>query len=174
MHQMIKNGLDALGWFDTGRRHRPINMISHPVRWDEEVPLNTLSVVSTDTTDDELELGSNAAENRHIFYIDFFGEDDSIGKHLIHDVRDILRGKLPSIGRSRPVLPVYNWSLATPVGLFNCEIENVLVDHAHDFPKPWQRHWYSARCDVVDIYENEYDEDTETWEDLPDVTWEEL
>lgn len=175
MFQLVLNGLGALGWFDTGARHRPIVMIAEPVRWDEEVQLNTVAVTSTNTTDDELELGSNAAENRHTFYIDFYAEDDSIGRHLIHDVRDVLRGKFPSISRSRPILPVYDFTLATPVETFVCEIENVLVDRAHDFPRAWQRHWFTVRCDVVDVYEDENDDTATTyttWNDFgPLATW---
>lgn len=174
MFQMVKGGLADLGWFDIGRRHRPIDLLAEPVRWDEEVQLNTLSISSTDVSDDELELGSDAAENRHSFYVDFFAEDDSIGKHLIHDVRDILRGKIHAIGRNRPILTVYDYTLATPPALFICEIENVLVDRAHDYPRPWQRHWFSARCDVVDVYESDVDDGVE-FDDLPDdTTWDEL
>lgn len=155
---MLRDSVDALGWRDAGRRHKPVLFRAEPVPWDEEVPLNTVAVSQTDVSGDEVELGSNLSEDRWTFYVDLYAEDESVGTHLAHDIRDILRGKIPSIGRNQPLLPVYNLAGETPEDvLFNCEIEDVLVDRANDFPKSWQRYWYVVRFIIVDYYGDEND-----------------
>lgn len=154
-YQMITTAVEALGWLQPGRRHKPITFRPKPVPFDEEVPFNTLAVSQTDVSGMEAELGSLLTDDTWTFYVDFYAEDESIGKHLIHDVRDALRGMLPSIGRSRPILPVYAYDQATPVVAFYCDIEDVIVDRANDFPKPHQRYWYVCRFDVVDTTSGE-------------------
>lgn len=157
-YEMIRAALSDLGWFDSGRRHEPVTMVAKPVSNDDQVPFNTLTVSSTDVSDDPIEMGSTLSEDRWTFYVDFYGEDDLVARHIVHDIRDVVRGKLPSIGRAGPVLDVYDYRLATPVVLFRCELENVVVDRANTFTRPWQRHWWAVRFDVVDEYADEYDD----------------
>jgi hypothetical protein len=97
-------------------------------------------------------MGSNLGELTTTFWVDFYAEKDSVGKELIYDVRDALRGRIPAIGYDRQVIEVYDWSLATPTYQFSCDVEDVVTDRAHDFPKPWQKHWWTCRFDVVDSY----------------------
>lgn len=158
LYTMVRDALEDLGWFAAGRQHQAINMRPESVPENEQIPLNTLAVSQLDVSDLEAELGSNLTEDRWTFYVDFFAENDVVGKHLIHDVRDILRGKYPSIGRSAPILRVYDYTQATPPVLFTVEIENVVVDQAHDFPQSWRRYWYMARCELVDAYGDEEDD----------------
>jgi hypothetical protein len=155
LYNMIRDSLDALGWFDAGRAHLPIMMIAKPVDTEDEIPLNTLSVSSGDLEGDEWELGSMMAEHSWMFYVDFYGENESVATHLIGDVRDILAGRHPDANRTRTNFPVYDYSLATPTILFYCDIEEVMVDRALDFPRPWQKHWYACRFVVVDYYGRE-------------------
>lgn len=151
--ELIRDNVIALGWMAPGRRHKPVLFRASPVPWDEEVPLNTIAVSQTDVSDDPAELGSNLTDDTWTFYVDLYAEDESVGTHLIHDIRDILRAKMPSIGRSRPILPVRDLAGPNPaVVLFNCEIEDVIIDRANDFPKSWQRYWYVCRFNVVDTY----------------------
>lgn len=157
LYQMLLAALTDLDWFDSGRQHAAINFIARPVANDEEIPLNTVALVDEDQRAIDEELGSVLAEHRWTYYVDFYAEDDVIGKHLIYDVRDILSGRMPSIGRGDPSLEVLDYRQATPSELFTVEIEDVIVDRAHDFPKPWQRHWYAARFSVVDHYGSDTD-----------------
>lgn len=155
--EMIKAAVIDLGWTDPARQHKPIYFSAQPGSWDEEVALNTVAVTQTDVRSEDSEMGSNLQEDRWTFYVDLFAEDESVGTHLIHDVRDILRGKMPSIGRGRPNVTVMDYSLALPAPLFTCDIEDVVIDRANDFPKPWQRYWYVCRFIVVDEYGDEDD-----------------
>jgi hypothetical protein len=152
---MITNSLDALGWLDPGRPHEPLHLRPKPVPLDEEIQLNTLALSDENITERDEELGSLLAEHRQTFYVDFFAENESIGKHLINDIRAIIGGRFGSVGRTRPAFSVYDYTQATPTALFDCELEDIVVDRARDFPKPWQRFWYVCRFDVVDHYGDE-------------------
>lgn len=157
-YEMVRSSMEALGWFDDGRQHSSIEMVRVDPNWDEPTKLNTLALLDSDIVDDDLEMGSNYTEDRWTVYADFYGEDDSIGKHVAGDLRDILRGKMPSIGRSRPIVPVYDFSVTPdPPFLFNVEIENVVLDRSHNATKPWMKHWYSVRAELVDGYGDEDD-----------------
>lgn len=155
LYVMLREALDDLHWFDSGRQHAPIEFNSEPVDPQEKVPINTLAISDEDDSNTEMELGSNLTESSWTFYVDFFAEKDSLGLHLISDVADILAGRMASIGRSDPSFDVYDWTQATPTVLFTCQIEDVFRDKAVTWEKPHQRHWYSVRLQVLDYYGNE-------------------
>jgi hypothetical protein len=148
--ELVRETLQARGWFDSGRAHLPINLLSAPAAWDQPIEYNSLAVVVEDVTDEEGELGSNLMIDSWTAYADFFAENEQVGIHLIHDIRDSLRGKIPSIGRTGAIMPVYDFTLATPVVAFYCNIENVITDRAVGFPQPWMQFMYSARAILVD------------------------
>jgi len=151
-YQTVKDGLTALGWFETGRRHAPINLVDEPQDTDEEVPLNTLAVSDENVRSENWELGSILAEKVRWFYVDLFAESDSLGKHLIGDVADLLEGRFASIGRAGPVIYVYDYRQTTPTAVFTCDVMNLRIDRAHGWNRPWLRHWYSIQFQVVDFY----------------------
>lgn len=153
--EMLRAGLYDLGWFDTGRKHQPINFIVRPPDWTEAVDFNSIAVTLEDVADDDVELGSNLTDDSWTVSVDIYCEKDSVGLSLIGDIRDIIRGKMPSIGRTGPTLPVFDYLAATPSEIFSCGIENVTVDRARNFPKAWQQHWWAARCDLIDTYGDE-------------------
>lgn len=153
--QMIRDSLDALGWFDAGRQHQPINFVVRPAEWEDKVDFNSIAVTCEDVADIDAETGSNLTEDTWTYSVDIYAEDDAVGIHLINDIRDILRGKIPSIGRTGPILPVFDYQAATPTQIFTCDIEDVVVDRARGFTKAWQQHWWAARCDVIDTYGDE-------------------
>lgn len=162
LYRMVEQSLGDLGWFASGRGHKPIDMTPEPQPGDKEIPLNTLVLADEDALmADDLELGSNLAEHAWIFYWDFYAESKPLGIHLIRDIRDILSGRMASIGRTQPRLDVYDWTQATPTVVFHCELEEISVDRARDFPMPWQRHWYTCRVVVVDAYGGEDDPDVD-------------
>jgi hypothetical protein len=162
--KMLRDALDARGWFDTDRRHSPITLISGAYDWDEPIPLNTLSIAAEDLSSDEIELGSNAAEDRWTVWVDFYAESEPLGMDVAHDIRDILRGKMPAIDRIAPIFPVLDFTVdlveppeppEPPPILFYCDIEDVVVDRARGFTRPHERYWYAVRCDIVDEFFDE-------------------
>lgn len=155
LYNMLHDSLDALGWFDAGRNNAAINMIARAVPEDEEIPINTLALSPGDLDAEDWEMGSNLAEHTWIFYVDFYGENDSVATHMIGDVRDILAGRMPDAGRVRPHVPVYDYRDATPSVQFYCEIDEIIIDRAVDFPRPWQKHWWVCRFMITDYYGND-------------------
>lgn len=142
--------LEALGWFDDGRRHAPLEFAAKPEEWMEVVALNTFSITMEDLHEDESELGGVAVDDTHTFFFDFYAENDSLGRHLAWDVHDIAMGKFPSIGRHSPVFDLYDFQAATPAALHQLEVERVAVQKVDGFPRPWQRYWWTVRIDVID------------------------
>jgi hypothetical protein len=110
-----------------------------------------------DIISDEMEMGSTLSEHRWAFYLDFFGENDALSIHMSHDVKDILEGRMASIGRTGAIFTVYDWQQATPPELFTCGITGVSLDRAQNFPKPWQKYWRSVAFIVADEYADEDD-----------------
>lgn len=153
--QMLRDSLEALGWFDDGRQHQAINFVVRPAEWEDKVDFNSIAVTCEDVSDIDAELGSNLTDDTWTFSVDIYCEDDAVGIHLINDIKDILRGKMPSIGRTGPILGVFDYKAATPSQIFRCDIERVVVDRARGFTKAWQQHWWACRCDVIDTYGDE-------------------
>lgn len=155
--KMVSDSLEALGWFQTDRQHKPLNVIAVAID-DEEVPLNTLAFTEDDMVSSEDELGSLMAEHAWTWFIDFYAEDNSVGLHVIQDVKAILEGRMPSIGRGDPHLDVIDFTLATPVKIFSCEIQDVETHKAHGFPRAFQRFWHSVSFTLIDRYGDEEDD----------------
>lgn len=152
---MLRDSLTALGWFTSQASHQPVTFVTEPTQADQAVPLNTLALADDDVGGEDIEMGSGLAEQSWTFFVDFYAENDPIGLHLIRDVKDLLEGRMGSIGRSRPTLIVKDWTLATPVPVFVCQIEDVRTARAHDFPNAWKQHWHTCSFTIVDTYANE-------------------
>jgi hypothetical protein len=150
---MIEDSLTSLGWFDAGRQHLPLTFISEPVREEDEVQLNTLVLTAEDGRSVPLEMGSNLSEHNRTFYVDFYAESNSLGEDLIFDVRDILEGRMTSIGRVAPTIPIYDYRTTPDPPLINtAHIEFVSVDRGVQYVKPWQRNWWSIIFLITDTY----------------------
>jgi len=111
LFQMISDSLDQLGWFDGQPGRENVRIVPEALPLQVEIPLNTIALVDLDMSDTDDEMGSNLSETRWTFYVDFYAADKSIGIHLINDVRDIMKGKMSSIGRISPSFGVYDYSL---------------------------------------------------------------
>jgi len=158
VYNEVNRALTALGWFDAGRQHSDIVFKTEPYPDKEEIPLNTIILVTSDArVIRSLELGTDFSEHRRDFFLDFYAESQSLGEHVAFDIKDILEGRMPSIGRSEPEIDLFDYSQATPVVIRPMEIEFVDVDRAHNFAFPWQKHWYSISFTIVDCYGNEND-----------------
>lgn len=164
--EMLKDALEALGWFDTNRRHEPINWLDFPVGQNEEVPYNSIVVNFEDNDASEAELGSSAAEIVHTGYVDFYAEPpppegmggEALGRHMIGDVWAILCGQMPSIGRDVPIIDVFDSGLATPARVFSVYVDvnrtrTSRVQRAH---QPWERWWYTC---VFELTEERFGDD---------------
>lgn len=154
----IERSLEELGWFDSGRSHLPVTFRTTPVDWDEEVAFNTLVLFAEDRSTDPQELGSNLAEHRRTFYLDFYAENESVGEHMIFDLQDILEGRMSSIGRDSSYFDLMDYTLATPTAFASAEIEeSVTVDRSMAWSNPWQKYWFSCQFIVIDRYGDEDD-----------------
>lgn len=152
IYRMLYDALDALGWFDVSSSRSTITFNSEPLPPDIEVPINTIALADEDERGEAIELGSQLQELRWQMYVDFFAENDALGLHVVRDIKDILQGRMASIGRDRPIVEVYDYTLATPVEIFSVEIEDVFTDKARDFPQPWLRAWRTCGFAVIDTY----------------------
>lgn len=156
LYEMVHDSLTALGWFSPGRQHLPFSFSAYSLQNTQEpIPFNTLALADGDVLSEDQEVGTLLSEFRWTYYLDFYGENDAISLHVTQDIKDILQGRMASIGRAQPNLRVYDYTMATPSAIFTCHIEDVVIDRANDFPQPWKRHWYAVRFDVVDAYADE-------------------
>ena len=158
VYNMINDSLTDLGWFDSGREHLPIQMTAEMLDPENEIPFNTLTLSADDITSADVEIGSTYAEHNRFYFIDFYAENDAVGEHMIFDLRDILDGRMPSIGRSAPTVDVYDYrTQPAPPKIFYVEIEGVFVERSGSFVKPWQRYWWTISFSTLDYYANEND-----------------
>lgn len=156
VYQELYRSLEELGWFNPGRKHKPITFPGITETNDNEIPINRLALSDEDQYERPLEMGSNATENQWTYWVDFYAQNDSLGKHVIYDVKDILAGRMSSIGRAHPRIQVYDYQMATPEPIFTVEIEDIVTDRgARLIAKPYQKHWYACRFTVVDAYGDE-------------------
>jgi hypothetical protein len=82
----------------------------------------------------------------------------SIAALSIYDVRDILEGRMPSIGRVAPIIPIYDYrTTPTPPLISTAHIDFVSVDRGVQYVKPWQRNWWSVVFLLSDTYGDEDD-----------------
>lgn len=158
LYEMINTSLDQIGWFNPNQSFKPITFDYRAQNHDEQIEYNTAALSDENMKETGWELGSLYTETTWQMYIDFFADSDALGIHFIRDVQDILRGRWPSIGRSDTPFPVYDTRQATPPILFYCDIDNVMIDRAHGFLKPWLVHWYSCSFNIIDFYQNEDDD----------------
>jgi hypothetical protein len=148
---VIEDGLDILGWLDPDRSHRPIRFQAEPPSWNQPVEPNViaLQVASVDT--DEVEVGSWLTTDTAVVYVNVYAESDSFGLDISNDLRDLLRGRLPSDGTG--TFAIYDYRNATPpvVGHFSVRdvsaLRNLSVTE-----DAWTRHWFRVRCEIQDTY----------------------
>lgn len=162
IYHLIKNGLTTLGWMPGGPQapaQYPITVVAEQLDWNVEIPLNTISVAAYSTSDTEWELGSDLRQNSWSFYVDIFGANEALGLQLSGDCRDILRGKFSALSNyvTPETLAVFDWTLATPVQIFTCEVRNVNRDRAVQTTHRWGNYLFSISCVVLDYYTSDAD-----------------
>ena len=156
---MLVDALTNLGWFDsnTQLRSMPLQVRTEPVPPDEEAKPNIIAISSEDIIDTEAEMGSNLSDFTYTYAIDIYAERASTGKHLAGDVRSILQGRFPSIGRTEPHVEIYDLSMATPMHVFTVDLENIMSGRQRHFAKGYEKFWWTVMFDVKDEYGDEYD-----------------
>lgn len=145
VHRHIIAELTTLGWFTAGRKHQPISVVDEfPDLQQADVPLNTLAISQTDTYGVAAELGSKLEENYKTFYIDFFAENDGVGRHVAGDIY--------AFAKSNDVLQVYDYDDADSPE-FTVEILHNETESRKpaNVTRPWQKHWYTIQFTVEDM-----------------------
>lgn len=155
LYSMLNTALTDLGWFDVGRAHDPITFRSEPVDDKEEIQLNTLVLTGEDVFTTDLEMGGPRAEHVRDFYLDIYAENNALGQHVIFDLRDILQGRMPSIGRTGPVFDIFDYTQDPVVKIGSGDIDRVFVDRAPASGEEWRKNWWSLAFIVTDYYGNE-------------------
>lgn len=176
--------LSDLGWFEEtvydtppgSRRHRPVRYVPKPLKWDEMVEPNAIAISTDDTHSLRRGLGGDVEDNIRA-YVDIFAEGDELGWHLSQDVRDVLIGKMPDVGRSAPSIDVYDLRLATPAPFTQVDVERPLLDRAESESREWRNRWFMVRFDLIDEYYDEYgdvDLDETNWSEDYGRVWQQI
>jgi hypothetical protein len=148
----VVDGLTAQGWFDAGRRHRPVTVTAEPVGWEEPVEPNLLTVVVNALDSDYLETGSNFMRDTLRVVVDLYAESDTLGMELANDIRDLLRGRLGA-AVTRSALPIWDYRLATPAVIAFADVDNVAVSRSIAVAQQsWRRYWFTIAADLYDAY----------------------
>lgn len=152
---VIHDGLEKEGWLtpNPGVR-KDVNLLPRQLDDSEAAEPNMLAISFEGFDSEEVETGSTLERNEMGVYIDIFAEDEFIGMQIAGDVRDILRGKFVSHGRSGSLFTVYDAS-GNPI--FDCDIENVQLGRVREYDKPSKRYWWVVGGIIVDHYEDEDD-----------------
>lgn len=157
LFRMLHTAVTDLGWFAPGRNHSPLTFNSDPITDLREIAPNSAALADFDTNDGEVELGSLLTDVTWRFYVDMYAESEALGLHFSRDIKDILQGRMSSIGRTRPDFGVTDFTAATPSVIFFCEIIGVRVDRPITASKDHDKFWYTVRFDVVDAYATDLD-----------------
>ena len=156
-YNLINDSLDALDWFDPSRKHKPVSVVNSQIDNSDEIKPNVVGISTEDLVSEDMELGSNLESNIWSVFVDVFAESENLGLHLAGDIYDIVRGKLPSIGRTDSSFEVLDLSAATPSSLFVCEFESIELGRNRDWAKPYNKFWWTVALEIVDFYSDEDD-----------------
>lgn len=162
LYNLLKDSLEDLGWMDAGRQHAPVRVEPEPLEADEEAKPNVVTLSEEFMSEVDSEMGhhpgrAQKTEKSWDYVIDIYGENQAIAKQLAADIYDVISGKFTSLGRTEPILVVYDLSQATPSEIFTCQIEDFSMDKARNYVKSYQRFWWSVFFTVVDEYTDEDD-----------------
>lgn len=143
----IETHLNSLGWFDAGREHEAINMITGFPRDTDDVPLNTVAFTVEVAAGEDAEMGSRAEVHATAFFVDMFMENDAIGWHLSGDIYHFLK--------KNPVLAVYDYTDDLEPVDFHVQLSDVDRRKPTRATNPWQRYWFTVSCIAEDFRSNE-------------------
>lgn len=151
----VRQSLGDLHWFDEDRGHLPVTLYPEPLDASEAVEPNAVTFSMEDIINEDLEMGSNLAEHRIMYFIDIYGENKALSLHLAGDIKDILEGRFPSIGRTDADFEVLDLANNPSDALFTCEIEEVVIDRNRFGDRPFEKFWWTVGLELVFSYYNE-------------------
>jgi hypothetical protein len=154
---MIEDSLTQLGWLTPSLERSDVRFTTEQLDPNVQITPNTVGLSTDDELGEEVELGSGLMENRWDMYVDVFAENTDVGLHLAGDIRDIIRGKMSSIGRIAPICWVYDLRNATPDQLFYVEFEDVDMVRDKSWRQPKNRFWWTIHMVVLDSYDTDED-----------------
>lgn len=159
LYNLIKDGIEDIGWFDIGRQHESVSFFDDPIdevydRLSIDIKPNIVTLTDEDDDISDLEMGSDAKTVAWDFYVDVYAENSAVGVALSSDIRDILIGRHDTglVSEQGPLLPVYDYNQATPTVIFNCDIVNVDRGRVKIWDKPWEKYWYIVHFEIEDSY----------------------
>lgn len=157
----VRDGLAARGWVDvvSGPRKPQFQFRTSPVPDAEEVQPNTIAV-SFETVDmHDIEIGSNQTENSHSAWVDIYTDTTdpngyALAMEVSGDVRDMLAGKLSSIGYDAAGFPLIDVRDPDPepVQLGWCDLEDIVQERSMN-EKRSKRYWVAVGAQVVEARE---------------------
>lgn len=142
----ITGELTTLGWFDSGREHNPVVVVSGFPNDTDEVALNTIAYSVEDASGEGAEMGSRAEVHETFFFMDFFAQDDSLGWHLSGDVYSFLK--------RNPILDIFDYNTAGDPVDFQVELLDVDRRKPSRAVNAWQRHWFTVSFMAEDFRDN--------------------
>ena len=147
LFNMLEDTLTSIGWFDGGRAHSSVSIRSTPLDADEEAQPNLIAIDLYDSDMEDAEMGNSVLTYDTYFYaIDVYAENHAVGMHLAGDIRDILKGKFSTHGRTGPTLPVFDYSLTTPAQIAVLEIEDIQMAKSQSYSKPHEKYYWQVIC----------------------------
>lgn len=150
--EAIRAGLTALGWFDPGRSHRPIEFLTKAANWDEEIAANSMVVTTRSRLTDWVEVGSTLSQDMVVVGVDIYGESDSLAMHLGNDVRDLMRGRL-SVGPRRGSLAILDFRMPTPGQIGYAVVTDVRLTRVRpQVNRPHSLFWLGVDIELFDTY----------------------
>lgn len=154
-HYMVDKGLQDLGVYDATIFKTKVKLLNEQLDSSKAIPLNTIGISTEDIDTNPAELGSNMDRYGWEVYVDIFAESEAAGVHLMGDVMGIIQGKFASIGRTSPVLPVYDFTQPSKPEIFYCEIENVDSGRVAEGDKSFNKYWWVVGCTIEDNHSGE-------------------
>jgi hypothetical protein len=151
----VATNVAALGWTSETNWHAAVDVRPDAVTDLDTIVQNTLALADEDLEENEAEFGTDFAEHLMTFYWDVYAENDTIGGALIHDVRDVLRGRFaPTLASASegPTLQVYDYSVSPPNPIFTVDVTRTIVQKSHTFTHAFARCWYSLHLQITDFY----------------------
>lgn len=143
LYKNIETHLTSLGWFAPGREHLPIIMVDEFPDENAEVAFNTLAFSMGDGGGVTTEMGSDLEDHEAMYFVDFFAENDAIGRHLRGDIYAFLKGNL--------IQPVYDYTAIGNPQVFTVEIQEDIDKRKPDRAvQKWQKNWYVISFGAID------------------------
>lgn len=151
LFNLIEDSLEAVGWMDAGRQHEDVTVVPEPLDNLTEITPNKVGIDFKNITEQNVEMGSNMAENTWLVFVDIMAENYDIGLHLSTDVKDIITGHYDSIGRDAPTLTVLDLTLATPTAFATCHITEFEMEK-DESEAEHRRYWWTCAFNLEDTY----------------------